>query len=455
MAVGRDETLPIRTSRRRRAGPAGRPRSGRSSSASAWWTRPRSSPRPASWPATPSIYGGGGTRAPRGAARRRAPRAAPDLRGPGPGHRRHRAGAEGRLHDRRRASASGSAARKRLSNEFDIDSAPGAGHARHASRDGSDAMHGRSLADRRRQPGRRGAARAPRRWPQRLGLRRDRRGQRGARRHRAGDEPRQARAAAASCSCARSARRTRGVGAARPRPRARAWPTSRAVAARRLLDRRHARAPAWARSGGSPTSFDIYSRARRRARRSWPRSGPARRRRRAPALESARRQRAHARARTCAATPGRAERRAERHASCWSPTGSVTAARGGRAARAAVERLPRSALGARPRRLVERIHEAPAPHARRRGGGRRARPRGAASSASRASATSRAPILADGGTPAAWSRTTAPPGTTSRKIQEFTLPVAGGRAARAALRRPRHAAGISTAIPGSPRGTRR
>jgi hypothetical protein len=46
-------------------------------------------------------YGGGGT-VRLEVLEDGAPRPAPDLRGPGAGHRRHRAGAEGRLHHRRR-----------------------------------------------------------------------------------------------------------------------------------------------------------------------------------------------------------------------------------------------------------------------------------------------------------------------------------------------------------------
>ena len=72
-------------------------------------------------------YGGGGTvrlEALNDGARRGA---APGLRGPGPGHRRHRAGAEGRLHDRRRARARARrrAAARRTSST--IESTPGEG----------------------------------------------------------------------------------------------------------------------------------------------------------------------------------------------------------------------------------------------------------------------------------------------------------------------------------------
>ena len=127
MAVVKDETLPVRIRGRRRPRPPGRAGSGRSSWASAWSTRPRSSPRPASWRATRSIYGGGGTVRLEALDDGRAARAAPDLRGPGPGHRRHRAGAEGRLHDRQRPRARASAAPSGWSNEFEIDSRPGEG----------------------------------------------------------------------------------------------------------------------------------------------------------------------------------------------------------------------------------------------------------------------------------------------------------------------------------------
>ena len=58
-----------------------------------------------------------------GAAARRAA----DLRGPGPGHRRHRAGAEGRLHHRQRPRPRPRRRASGWSNEFEIDSRPGEG----------------------------------------------------------------------------------------------------------------------------------------------------------------------------------------------------------------------------------------------------------------------------------------------------------------------------------------
>ena len=72
------------------------------------------------------IYGGGGEmrieRLNEGPKRR----AAPDVRGPRPGHRRHRAGADRRLHHRQRLGLGLNGARK-LSHEFDIWSQPGVG----------------------------------------------------------------------------------------------------------------------------------------------------------------------------------------------------------------------------------------------------------------------------------------------------------------------------------------
>ena len=83
---------------RRRLGPPGRARAGRSRSDSAWWTRPRSSPRRASSRATRST-----TAAAEVALelldRRHATRTARRVRGQRPGHRGHREGADGRLHD--------------------------------------------------------------------------------------------------------------------------------------------------------------------------------------------------------------------------------------------------------------------------------------------------------------------------------------------------------------------
>ena len=61
--------------------------------ASAWSIRPRSSPRPASWRATPSTRRRRQRRCSRRCNDGTAARPAADLRGPGPGHRRHRAGA--------------------------------------------------------------------------------------------------------------------------------------------------------------------------------------------------------------------------------------------------------------------------------------------------------------------------------------------------------------------------
>ena len=63
----------------------------------------------------------------RGAAQRPAARRAPDLHRPGPGIPDIATGHDGRLHQRRAASASASAAPSGWSNEFDITSSPGQG----------------------------------------------------------------------------------------------------------------------------------------------------------------------------------------------------------------------------------------------------------------------------------------------------------------------------------------
>ena len=72
-------------------------------------------------------HGGGGSAAIEVAQRRRAARAAADVRGPGPGHRGHR---RWRMSDGYTTGGGlglGLSGAKRLSNEFEITSAPGEG----------------------------------------------------------------------------------------------------------------------------------------------------------------------------------------------------------------------------------------------------------------------------------------------------------------------------------------
>ena len=72
MLVETDETMPLRTLGRRGAGAPGGAGTRRRRRASAWSTRPRSSPRPARSRRNTVDYGGGGDAADRGAARRTA-----------------------------------------------------------------------------------------------------------------------------------------------------------------------------------------------------------------------------------------------------------------------------------------------------------------------------------------------------------------------------------------------
>ena len=72
-------------------------------------------------------YGGGGALRIEVLRERTAARRAAHLHRPGSRHRRHRPGAEGWLHDRRRASASGSAAPSACRTNSHITSSPGQG----------------------------------------------------------------------------------------------------------------------------------------------------------------------------------------------------------------------------------------------------------------------------------------------------------------------------------------
>ncbi len=178
--------------------------SGRSRSASAWSTRPRSSPRRASSRATRSIHGGGGEVA---LHRARANGTRKGLRlvfaDAGPGHRRHRAGAEGRLHHRRRAGPR--PGRREAACRTSSRSSRSPARARASpSRAGSDEPPCADSRDRRAERRRRGAARSRRARARRCGFDEDARGPARARGDRGRDQHRQARAAAARSCCARS-----------------------------------------------------------------------------------------------------------------------------------------------------------------------------------------------------------------------------------------------------------
>ena len=225
---------------------------------------------------------------------------------------------------------------------------------------------------------------------------------------------------------------TRGVGAARARSRARDSANLAEAHAGRILERRDTRARVSAPSGDSrPCSTS--TRCPAPGRRSWPRCGPARRRRRAPGpLASGINVRLPGRARVGRCLGARDGARAHRSSSC--PTASVTARS------RPPPRKPRwrssasgddSAAGgdsrARPRRACAR-RVAPPSRSRRSTAG-------AASSASPGIGNIAGTILADGRT---WSLVShhGTAGHDVRRIQEFTYPWPAGRDARAALRRP-------------------
>ena len=150
MIVEKDETMPVRSVRRCRAGAAGRAGAARSRQASAWSTRPRSSPPPARSRATRSITAAAATvriEIVRDGVRRGVRLTFTDQ---GPGIADIDARDDRRLHQRRRASGLGLSGAKRLSNEFEIKSAPGQGNQWSRWRVGNEHDHRR----RRCQPGR-------------------------------------------------------------------------------------------------------------------------------------------------------------------------------------------------------------------------------------------------------------------------------------------------------------
>ena len=128
--VGADRApLPIAIRRGRGAGAPAGAHVGDRSRASAWWTRPRSSPRPANWRATRLIHGGRRQATLEIVQNGRAPRRADHLRGPGTGHPRYRAGPEGRLHHRQGMGLGLGGARRLVQRIRDhVDAGPG--HAR-------------------------------------------------------------------------------------------------------------------------------------------------------------------------------------------------------------------------------------------------------------------------------------------------------------------------------------
>ena len=236
MAVTKTETLAVRAVRRRGPRAPGGARSGPSSWASAWSTRPRSSRRPASWRATRWTTAAA-ARCAGGAAGRDPAGPAADLRGPGAGHPGHRAGADRRLHDRERAGPGPGRRRSGWSTSSRSTRSRARAPASR-SRGGSDRRPGAAVrCRRRRQPGRRGPARGAG-LAGALGFDETDAGKVALVVTEAGDQPRQARAAGARSSCrARSTGRPAGRGGpgARPRP---GHGRRRPLPARRLLHRR-------------------------------------------------------------------------------------------------------------------------------------------------------------------------------------------------------------------------
>ena len=343
--------------------------------ASAWSTRPRSSPPPASWRATRSIYGGGGTLELEVARRRRARAGCGwSFEDQGPGI----ADIELALTDGYTTGGGlglGLGGARRLSNEFEIDSAPGRGHARHASRAGGELERPRA----RRSPTRAQVGEARRgsdgaRACSSASTTRDA-GRVGARRHRGGHQPRQARQRrrAAAAAAARARRRPgiemlaldRGPGMADVGERCCATASRRPAA----------RAPGSARSRGMSTRFDVYTAAGRRARRCCARAAARARSRCATA-------RASRSARCACRMPGEtvcgddwacAVRRRARARCCVADglghgdPAADAAARGG-------ARLPGHAARCRAGGMLDAMHARAAHDARRRGRRRAHRP---------------------------------------------------------------------------------
>ena len=356
----------------------------------------------------------------RGAERRRPARPAARLRGPGPGHRRTSTQAlQRRLHDRRRARARArrrAAARQRVRDRL---------AARRRDAGGDHAMevteHARPRDPRcRAAPVTRGAT-AARSRAAALGFSTRRRSAALAhRRDRGGDQPREARRRRrAAPAHARRATGRAGVGML-ALDRGPGIRQPRRGAARRLLDRRDARHRVSARSGGSRPLFDIYSVARRRGGA----PGHAAGRGTPPASAAGPIARginvAYPGEHVSRRRLGASGRRPERAVVLMSDGLGHGRARGGRLAQPRVG-IFRQRLTLGPAEIA-RAHARRA--ARRRAAPRSRSPRstaGTASSTSPASATSRGPSWPTAA-PGAWSRTTAPPGTTSGSIQEFRYP---------------------------------
>ena len=362
----------------------------------------------------------------------------------GPGHRRHRAGAARRLHHRQRARprpGRRDAAVQRVRHPL----AAGRGHARARSRAGNDVSRPSSTW-REAQPRRRRAARGGRRSRRRLGFDEATRGRAGARRHRAGDQPGQARAAAASRAAAARACRPAAASRCSRSTAARAWPTSRRCLRGWLLDGgqpgHRARRDAPPVAAGS-----TCTRGPGAARRCCASSSRRAAARRPTAAVRSAASRCRSRARPSAATPGR----------CSSDAGDCTvlvvdglghgpdAARG---RREAVRDLPPE----RPARCRPRACEAL--HAALRA------TRGAAVAVARHRLRARKLVRFAGvGNIAGVARTASEPvrhlvshngiaGHERAADRRSSRTRGRATAARDALRRPRHAAGRSTAYPG-------
>ena len=298
---------------------------GRRARASAWSTRPRSSPRRASWRATRSSTAAAATVQLEALNDGDAAGLRLDVRGPGPGHRGHRARRCKDGYTTGSGLGLGLGGAKRLSNEFEIDVAARARARASRSPDGNDAQRVVFAIDDASQVGeaRRDARRARRAGS---GFDEADAGARRARRHRGGDQPREARAAAASsllCGARRRAARAASSMLALDR-----GPGMRDVAAclrDGYLDRRHAGHRARRDRAAVDDVRHLlaaaarHGRVRARSGRTTPRA--ARRRRR-----DRRRLRRRIPARRCAATPGPSMPMAtDALHGRWSSTASATA----------------------------------------------------------------------------------------------------------------------------------
>ena len=411
--------------------PGGADRRGRGASCR-WSTRPSWSPPPASWPATRWCYGGGGHRRASVDVRQRPPARAcgSSSADDGPGHRRPRPGAHRRLHHRQRprpraeraragwSTSSRSAPRSARAPGHGRPSGPGDAPTWSPTDDVAGSGSRRAARSARVRRGGRATGRAARRSAS------ERAGRGGHRRHRAGQQPGQARRRGRRCWSGRCAGPTGpgwswspidcGPGHGRPGrlggatatpPPARSASGSGAIA--RLVD--------W---------YDGYSAARPGHRAGRRRSGRGPRAAAAGLVVAAL---------TRPITGEDGLRRRLRGAGSPTAGGSVLVCDGlgprpaGRGRRQAAVAAFRARAGRGPPAIVvEHLHRRHVAHPRRRGRRGRRRSGAGAASATPGWATSPAGSSRRATAARAWSRCPASPGTSAPRVREYDYPFAAG-----------------------------